>query len=286
MIRYSLYNLSTRLPPPTTALATTVARPAAVVLAGKVNPAWFSTNRKRRDDDALEVRKKEHPKNEKNPQPQMKPSTSALERYFFDSPLSDYHGPLFRPMFRGFDDFFTRDPFAPLFSRHESPFMDIMPVLRDFPSIEKEMTLLRSSPGYEIREDAGKYEISVSIPDGIDADNLKVEVENDGSVLHLSGRQTTRDENDEVVSDMRFEKRFSIGANVDTDQITANLDEGVLVLKAPKLEPDTPQRQSIPITQKPHASLDEEVVQKSFSDEFDESDWAETGKVSHEKNAA
>ena len=54
MIRYGLYNLSTRLPPLTTALATTVARPAAVVLAGKVNPAWFSTNPKRRDDDLMD----------------------------------------------------------------------------------------------------------------------------------------------------------------------------------------------------------------------------------------
>lgn len=164
--------------------------------------------------------------------------------------------------------------------------MDIMPALRDLSSIEKEMTLLRSSPGFEIREDPGKYEISVSIPKGIDADNLTVQVENDGSVLHLSGQQTTRDENDKVVSDIRFDKRFSIGANVDTDKITANLDEGVLVLKAFKLETDTPQTQSIPITQKPHASLEEEVVQKSYSDEFDESDWAETGKIGHDKDAA
>ena len=304
MIRYSLYNLSTRLPAPTTALGTSVARPAAVVLAGKVNPAvWFSTNPKRADahddvdeilqktysdkfdeSDSLEVGKKEHMKDER---PMKKEPVSALGR-LLDHPLSHYHGPLFRPMFRGFDDLFTRDPFAPFFSRHESPFMDIMPTLRDFPSsFEKDMTLLRSSPGYEIREDPGKYEISVSIPEGINADNLKVDVENDGSVLHLSGRQITKDENGRVVSDMRFEKRFSVGDNVDTDKISANLHDGLLVLKAPKLEPDTaPKKQSIPITQKPHASLEEEVVQKSYSDEFDESDWIETGKIGNEKKVA
>jgi hypothetical protein len=64
----------------------------------------------------------------------------------------------------------------------------------------------------------------------------------------------------------------------------------VLVLTAPKLELEpepekTKHTIAISTTEKPYhdstggVALEEEVVQKSYSDEFDESDWVETGKV-------
>jgi HSP20 family molecular chaperone IbpA len=81
-----------------------------------------------------------------------------------------YNGPLFPSLFAGFDDLFAReDPFAhPFFGARpgESFFDSLMPVLRNFPA-NLHATLLCSSPGYEIKESDGTYEIAIDIPDGI-----------------------------------------------------------------------------------------------------------------------
>jgi HSP20 family molecular chaperone IbpA len=163
--------------------------------------------------------------------------------------------------------------------------MDIMG--SRFPTMDDpRMKLVRSSPGYDIQESDGKYEISVQVPEGVSASDMTVELEHDGTVLHLSGARKV--EHEGMVSETRFDKRFTIGPNVDSNQMTANLSEGVLVLTAPKLEPEKPKHTIAITTEKPYYStgevaLEEEVVQKSYSDEFDESDWVETGKVGHEK---
>jgi HSP20 family protein len=299
MIRSSLYGLATRHPPTTTVIAPIV-RPAAAVLSGKLVSGGrsFATNPKRRENDelynknysdefdesdALEVGKKQtiYPKGT----PEQR-SSKDVGRY------SGYSGPIFRPLFGGFDDifsrdpFFVRDPFAPMFSRRDrDPFAHIMPVLRNFAFDNKNKTILRSSPGYEIKESDGNYEIAIDVPEGVDASDMTVELEDDGTVLHLSGERKSEEDDGRVISQMRFDKRFTIGTNVDADNIKANLDEGVLVLTAPKLKPEAIEkpRKTIPITKKPHVMMDEEIIQTNYSDAFDESDWAETGKIGHEK---
>jgi HSP20 family protein len=301
MMRSNLHQLSTRF---SRKLDLAVVRPAAVVFSGKISS--FSTLKRGGEDelynipdafdesDALEVGKKmlttldkEHAESdESGTSTSMSKQQSALGSRARDNDR------IFRSLFGGFDDFFappslmSRDPFAPFFSRRESPFIDIMPVLRNS-SLHRhpDMALLRSlSPGYEIKESDGTYEIAVDVPAGVKASDVAVELENDGTVLHLSG-VLRQEENGMLVSETRFEKRFTIGMNVDTDNITANLSDGVLVLTAPKLE--TEQKRRIAITEKPHGpgklASDEEVIQKSYSDAYDESDWAETGKITQDK---
>jgi HSP20 family protein len=142
--------------------------------------------------------------------------------------------------FFGFDDFFAPVPFL------RDPF-EAMPVLRNFEN-EAGSTLLRASPGFEISELDGNYQISVDVP-GVKASDMNVELENDGRVLHISGgRKVTRDG---TTSETKFEKKFTIGKNVDVQKMTANLADGVLVLKAPKIEPKEPPKFSIPITEGP-----------------------------------
>jgi HSP20 family protein len=288
MMRTNLYKkLSTRFPPK---LAFTVVRPAAVVFSSKIS--LFSTGRKGRDDDEFYNKTYSDAFDESDSLEKGKEMLTTLGNHQSKSdesgtstssvgPRAHFNGPIFRSLFGGFDDFFShpslmsRDPFAPFFSRRESPF--IHSPLHHHPG----MALLRSlSPGYEIKESDGTYEIIVDVPDGVKASDVAVELENDGTVLHLSG-ELRQEENGMLVSETRFEKRFTIGTNVDTDNITANLSDGVLVLTAPKLE--TEQKRKITITEKPHGPSEEEVIQKSFSDAYDESDWAEAGKVTHEK---
>jgi len=54
------------------------------------------------------------------------------------------------------------------------------------------------------------------------------EVENNGCVLHLlGGCKVTQDDQ---VMETKFDKKFMIGENVDTDKMTVNLADGILTL--------------------------------------------------------
>lgn len=205
-----------------------------------------------------------------------------------ESTWSPWYDDFFRAR-GGFDDVFARDPFfAPFFQRRggDDPFermrkeimSEVMPVLRSplaktpFPS-----RLVRASPGYEIKESKGVYEIALDIPHGLETKDLKVELGQDGTIVHVSGER--KHTSDDAESFTRFSKRFSIGDGVDAERLQANFSEGCLVIRVPKLEAaDQPKRQ-IPITNRPHEELTEDEMRyKSYNDAFDESDWVETGK--------
>ena len=204
----------------------------------------------------------------------------------------------------GFDDvfardpFFTRDPFLQSFWKEGDPFerlrKEIMPVLHSRPSSLLNRTssssatngkLLRASPGYEIKETSDGYEIALDIPGGLESKDLQVELERDGTIVHVSGEKSVSEDGMESLT--RFSKRFSIGDGVDTEQLSANFTDGCLVIRAPKVAPDTTDSDTrkIPITNHPEIS-DEELRQRDYSDAFDESDWAETGKESGVKTHA
>ena len=150
----------------------------------------------------------------------------------------------FTPIFgRGFDDFFAPSPF---FSR--DPVFDLMPVVNSL-TRDEDFKLFRSSPGYEITESEGKYQIAVDVP-GVKASDMTIQLENEGRVLHISGGRKITKEN--AVSETKFEKRFTIGNNVDTTKLSANLADGVLVISAPKLEKKVKPDTTIKITEGPH----------------------------------
>jgi len=134
------------------------------------------------------------------------------------------------------------DHLVPFF---EDPFKDLMPVLSTFPRTD-DMTLLKSSPGYEINEADGKYLISVDVP-GVKASDMTVDVENDGKVLHISGGRKVVKKGE--TTETKFSKRFTIGDNIEIDKMTANLSDGVLTLTAPVKEEVKPQPKRIAITE-------------------------------------
>ena len=136
--------------------------------------------------------------------------------------------------------FFRYDPFVP---RGFNDLSGITPYFRDLMS---DASSFSPRLGFDIREDDGKYHISVDMP-GVKASDMKVEVENDNKVLHIyGGRKITKGDS---VSETRFDKRFTIGDNVDVDKITANLRDGVLELEAPKLEEERPKTRTINVSE-------------------------------------
>jgi HSP20 family protein len=141
----------------------------------------------------------------------------------------------------GFDDFFAPTPFF------NDPVFDFMPVLRNLDR-NTDMILSRSSPGYEINEDDSKYQIAIDVP-GVKANDMNVELEHDGRVLHLSGGRKV--EKGGTVTETKFDKRFTIGDNIDTAKLSANLADGVLVVTAPKKPEKKEEVLKIAITEQP-----------------------------------
>lgn len=117
---------------------------------------------------------------------------------------------------------------APLFL-HPSSFM------------EEERSLLRrmfdlqaperSSPGhYELVDDKDKFQVSVAVP-GIKMEDIDVRLE-DG-YISISGERVVTTETSRSAS--KFSQAFSLDPTVDLEHLTATLNNGVLVVSAPKI---------------------------------------------------
>jgi len=130
------------------------------------------------------------------------------------------------------EDFFTMT----------SGLLDIPPSLTRF----KDDTMRHSSPRYEITENDKQFRLAVDVP-GVKPDHMKIELENNGRVLHISGDR--KEKTDTSYKAFKFDKRFTLGRDLDTSKIAAHLSDGVLVLTAPKMEKLPPTKQQIEIIQ-------------------------------------
>ena len=141
------------------------------------------------------------------------------------------------PFFAGFNEFFPPSPFLA-----RDPFEELMPVIRNNFRDLDDMVLRHTSPGYEINENDNKYQISMDLP-GVKKSEVSAQLEDDGRVLHVSGGRKVIKDGKTV--ETKFDKRFTIGRNVDVSQLTANLSDGVLTVTAPKKKEPEPMKISI-----------------------------------------
>ena len=86
-----------------------------------------------------------------------------------------------------------------------------------------------ASPRYELVDNDEKFQLSVDVP-GVKMDDIDVSLE-DG-YLTVSGQRLSSSDNSR--SSSKFSQTFSLDPAVDVEQFTANLDNGVLVVAAPK----------------------------------------------------
>ena len=107
-------------------------------------------------------------------------------------------------------------------------------------------TMRHSSPRFEITENVQQFRLAVDVP-GMKPEDLKIELEDYGRVLHMRGGRKVKSEMSH--EEYKFDKHFKLGRNVDTSKITAHLSDGVLVLTAPKRENLPPAIQPIAIVQ-------------------------------------
>jgi HSP20 family protein len=83
------------------------------------------------------------------------------------------------------------------------------------------------------------------------ASNVNVTLENDGHVLAIAGERAESGEHYSYSS--KFYQSFTLDPAIETEKITANLKDGMLVVAAPKdLKRIEASVHNIPITEKEH----------------------------------
>ena len=110
-------------------------------------------------------------------------------------------------------------------------------------------------PAMEISETDNALTMSIELP-GLDRKDVRVEL--DGDLLTVRGekRDTRVEEGKEKQYHLEersygaFQRSVTLPPNVDGNQITADFDKGVLMLKMPKSKEAKPRGREIPITAK------------------------------------
>jgi HSP20 family protein len=103
----------------------------------------------------------------------------------------------------------------------------------------------------DIREEDDAFYVDAEVP-GLAAEDVKVDVEK--NVLTLSGeRKVEKEESEGTYRRVErqygsFTRSFTLPETVDTDNISADLKEGVLALRLPKKEAPTPRKISVNAT--------------------------------------
>eukprot|EP00526_Cylindrotheca_closterium_P000803 CAMPEP_0113626566 /NCGR_PEP_ID=MMETSP0017_2-20120614/13741_1 /TAXON_ID=2856 /ORGANISM="Cylindrotheca closterium" /LENGTH=215 /DNA_ID=CAMNT_0000536755 /DNA_START=108 /DNA_END=756 /DNA_ORIENTATION=+ /assembly_acc=CAM_ASM_000147 len=132
-----------------------------------------------------------------------------------------------------------------------------------------------ASPRYELVDNEDKFQVSVDVP-GVKMEDIDVSLE-DG-YLTVSGQRLTSNDNSRFTS--KFPKLFSLDAAVNVEQFSANLDNGVLVVMAPKdMKRIEENITKIPVVQgKSEAEVEDnvEVEEVFLADEGNEEDDAGT----------
>jgi HSP20 family protein len=104
-------------------------------------------------------------------------------------------------------------------------------------------SLLPWAPAIDVEETDDAYMVEMELP-GAKSDDLSIDV--CGNEVRVYGEIKQRERKGILRRQTRkvgeFDYRFSLPGDVDADEITAELSDGVLTLRAPKLETAKPRR--------------------------------------------
>ena len=141
----------------------------------------------------------------------------------------------------------TRQP--ALFSAID-PMFEMRGLFNDFPWEEK-VRQGAAIPKMDISEKEKAIVVTAEVP-GFKRDEIEVSL-HDG-VLTISAETSSEEEEKEkgeVIRRERYsgklQRRLSLGENIDTQNLQAQLEDGVLTLTLPKMEPTQPEPVQVPI---------------------------------------
>ncbi|GKY90852.1 hypothetical protein MPSEU_000058000 [Mayamaea pseudoterrestris] len=112
---------------------------------------------------------------------------------------------------------------------------------------------------FEVEETDDSYRISVDVP-GFKSSDLKIELESGCECSDCNCRDCScgscQCQSNKVVrifgkkeKGKQIDKRYTLGSNLDAEKLTANIEHGVLVLEAPKLQPPEPKVRTIEVSE-------------------------------------
>jgi len=104
--------------------------------------------------------------------------------------------------------------------------------------------------GMRSHEADKKYVFQVDVP-GVNSDDLKMKLDDSHrgvTMIHLSGERKFQSKDGTSFESSSFERKFSVGPNVDKEKIGADLKDGVLTITVPKKEVVEKSPTYIPIT--------------------------------------
>eukprot|EP00559_Dactyliosolen_fragilissimus_P003676 CAMPEP_0184867504 /NCGR_PEP_ID=MMETSP0580-20130426/26855_1 /TAXON_ID=1118495 /ORGANISM="Dactyliosolen fragilissimus" /LENGTH=168 /DNA_ID=CAMNT_0027367835 /DNA_START=164 /DNA_END=670 /DNA_ORIENTATION=+ len=108
---------------------------------------------------------------------------------------------------------------------------------------EEEGHLRRSSPKYEVVEKTDKFRLTIHLPD-FNPEDINLELKSGGRLLSIHGMHQERDEGRSMSSS--FIQNFTLDPNIQSDKMTAEFTDGLLIISAPKVKRAL-QSQKIPI---------------------------------------
>jgi HSP20 family protein len=98
------------------------------------------------------------------------------------------------------------------------------------------------TPAVDILEDADGYTIAAEMP-GITKDGVEINVEN--GELTFTGRRSSAASGSLIYGEARradYRRTFDLDPAVDTEKVTARLEQGVLTIRLPKAQDKKPRR--------------------------------------------
>jgi HSP20 family protein len=178
---------------------------------------------------------------------------NALTMQRFSSPwdlIRDVDDILDQQWSSGFGDLYPHRP-SLLGSLLERPFLEHFHPRLMGPDETAGVRL--ATPRYEMSENDKEFKLAVDVP-GVKPGDMKVKLEQDGRVLRLTGERKIQDGS--WKSEMKFEKAFLLDKKIQSDKITANFSDGVVVITAPKVPLIDPKKDiEIPIMEISRATV-------------------------------
>ena len=122
-----------------------------------------------------------------------------------------------------------------------------------------------TSSWYEVHADKDKIQLAVDVS-GMKLNDITVKLEQDGRILYITGERKLHEGN--LKSERKLEKTFVLEKqNIDIDNISANLSDGVLLITLPRKIVSSSTTKEIPITENARLEQPPAVANDSTTEE-------------------
>lgn len=100
-----------------------------------------------------------------------------------------------------------------------------------------------TSPAINVSEDDKEYKVEIAAP-GMTKEDFKLSLTNDDIIISMEKNQETTDEQKDKkyirreFSYSKFEQRLALPDNIERQNISAQMNDGVLIINIPKMTPE------------------------------------------------